>query len=111
MVIEPCLTGTLEMLFLAVAAMGYQQRMAQGGHQAQAPSDLVAVHLGQADIEQHDIRAEFLAQCKAPGPSQAVRTSCPSIRKRVALLSSASRLSSTTRIRILPIFGPARIAT
>src|ERR1700722_13291216 len=60
MMIEAGQSGPFEMLFLAVSAVCDQQRSLLFGDQADAARDLIAVHAGQSDIEEHDIRVEFL---------------------------------------------------
>src|SRR5471032_126250 len=58
--IESCLLGSLMMLLFTVPAMGDQQGIVLIRHRTDAASDLITIHLGQANIEQHDVRAEFL---------------------------------------------------
>lgn len=58
-VVETRLRGSLKMLLLAVPAMGNQQGVMLTRHRTYAASDLVAIHVRQADIEQHHLRFEL----------------------------------------------------
>src|SRR5471032_2245340 len=66
--IETCLRGSLKMLLFTVPAMGNQQGVVLTRHRTDAASDLITIHLGQANIEQHDVRAEFLDAAQGSWP-------------------------------------------
>src|SRR5476649_1264577 len=73
-VVETRLRGSLKMLLLAIPAMGNQQGVLLTRHRTYAASDLVAIHIGQAYIEQHHLRFELFNAEKrvrpvARGPS------------------------------------------
>ena len=76
---------------------------------ADAPRDLVAVHLRHADVEEHDVGTVRLdSMPSAACPSWATATCAPRISSSAPRLSAASWLSSTTRMRAAASTAAAR---
>src|SRR5207248_10754270 len=55
-VVEAGRAGAGAVLVLAVAGQGDEQRLGPGPRAAQAAGDFVAVHAGQADVQEDDLR-------------------------------------------------------
>ena len=80
--------------------MAIERGVGQGRVAADLAGDLVAVHAGQADVEQDDVGAVGRGRPRSPSrPSWATRTSWPEAPSSRAMPRAVSTLSSTTRTR------------
>lgn len=81
----------------AIPAECHHQHIGLIRHGTDPACNFITVQVGQTNIQQYDLR--LFRHSSALMPSRTTRTSCPSSRRRAAVLWATSAFSSTTNVR------------